>query len=368
MNKVEIAGVNTSNLPLLSPEEKDILMKKIKDGDEKAREEFIRGNLRLVLSIIKRFYGKGENLDDLFQVGCIGLCKAVDNFDLSYNVRFSTYAVPMIIGEVRRYLRDDNMVRVSRSVKDLAYRTLKAKETFMLEHGRDATIDEISEIIGESAIDIICALEATRGTVSIFEPIYNDGGETIYLFDQIENKTEFKKDMIKNIMRADGFDNQTYKTKKLVLNMSGLVCGMVSVSIFASTMYSIDDSYKSIAFVFAAICAVLLYAGMYGIDKNSLKLFTAQYSKNVGIVYEYVITSDEIDVKVNDDNYIIPWDSVEKWCEDTESFYLFLKGGSNEKQVVPVCFVIGKKDFEGAKDFRELCTAVMAVRKGDNND
>ena len=151
---------------------------------------------------------------------------------------------------------------------------------------------------------------------------------------QIENKTEFKKDMIKNIMRADGFDNQTYKTKKLVLNMSGLVCGMVSVSIFARTMYSIDDSYKSIAFVFAAICAVLLYAGMYGIDKNSLKLFTAQYSKNVGIVYEYVITSDEIDVKVNDDNYIIPWDSVEKWCEDTESFYLFLKCGSNEKQAV----------------------------------
>ena len=185
---------------------------------------------------------------------------------------------------------------------------------------------------------------------------------------QIENKTKLKKDMIKNIMRADGFDNQTYKTKKLVLNMSGLVCGMVSVSIFARTMYSIDDSYKSIAFVFAAICAVLLYAGMYGIDKNSLKLFTAQYSKNVGIVYEYVITSDEIDVKVNDDNYIIPWDSVEKWCEDTESFYLFLKGGSNEKQAVPVCFVIGKKDFEGAKDFRELCTAVMAVRIGDNND
>ncbi len=137
--------------------------------------------------------------------------------------------------------------------------------------------------------------------------------------------------MIKNIMRADGFDNQTYKTKKLVLNMSGLVCGMVSVSIFARTMYSIDDSYKSIAFVFAAICAVLLYAGMYGIDKNSLKLFTAQYSKNVGIVYEYVITSDEIDVKVNDDNYIIPGTALKNGVRIQRVFICFLKGGSNEK-------------------------------------
>ena len=189
-HKVEITGIKTSELKVLSNEEQMDLFNKMKNGDKFAREKLIEGNYKLVLSILRKFNNRCENMDDLFQVGCIGLCKAVDNFDLSYNVRFSTYAVPMIIGEVRRYLRDDNMVRVSRSVKDLAYRTLKAKETFMLEHGRDATIDEISEIIGESAIDIICALEATRGTVSIFEPIYNDGGETIYLFDQIENKTE----------------------------------------------------------------------------------------------------------------------------------------------------------------------------------
>ena len=163
---------------------------------------------------------------------------------------------------------------------------------------------------------------------------------------QIENKTEFKKDMIKNIMRADGFDNQKYKTKKVVLNMSGLVCGMVSVSIFARTMYSIDDSYKSIAFVFAAVCAVLLYVGMYGIDKSSLKLYTLQYEKNVGNVYEYEITSDDIHVKTGGEDYVIPWDS-------------------NEKQAVPVCFVLDKKDFDGAKDFKELCIAVMAVRKGE---
>ncbi len=182
---------------------------------------------------------------------------------------------------------------------------------------------------------------------------------------QIENKTEFKKDMIKNIMRADGFDNQKYKTKKVVLNMSGLVCGMVSVSIFARTMYSIDDSYKSIAFVFAAVCAVLLYVGMYGIDKSSLKLYTLQYEKNVGNVYEYEITSDDIHVKTGGEDYVIPWDSIEKWCEDRECFYLFLKGDSNEKQAVPVCFVLDKKDFDGAKDFKELCIAVMAVRKGE---
>ena len=189
-HKVEITGIKTSELKVLSNEEQMDLFNKMKNGDIFAREKLIEGNYKLVLSILRKFNNRCENMDDLFQVGCIGLCKAVDNFDLSYNVRFSTYAVPMIIGEVRRYLRDDNMVRVSRSVKDLAYRTLKAKETFMLEHGRDATIDEISEIIGESAIDIICALEATRGTVSIFEPIYNDGGDTIYLYDQIAVKED----------------------------------------------------------------------------------------------------------------------------------------------------------------------------------
>lgn len=189
-HKVEITGIKTSELKVLTNDEQILLFNKMKDGDTSAREKLIEGNYRLVLSILKKFTNRCENMDDLFQVGCIGLCKAVDNFDLSYNVRFSTYAVPMIIGEVRRYLRDDSMIRVSRSIKDLAYRTLKAKESFIIEHGREATIEEISSIIGESQIDIICALEATKGTISMFEPIYNDGGETIYLFDQIENKVE----------------------------------------------------------------------------------------------------------------------------------------------------------------------------------
>lgn len=189
-HKVEITGIKTSELKVLTNDEQILLFNKMKDGDTSAREKLIEGNYRLVLSILKKFTNRCENMDDLFQVGCIGLCKAVDNFDLSYNVRFSTYAVPMIIGEVRRYLRDDSMIRVSRSIKDLAYRTLKAKESFIIEYGREATIEEISSIIGESQIDIICALEATKGTISMFEPIYNDGGETIYLFDQIENKVE----------------------------------------------------------------------------------------------------------------------------------------------------------------------------------
>lgn len=229
VNKVEICGVNTAKLPVLSNEEKTELLKRIKNGDQKAREEFVNGNLKLVLSVIKRFYGRGENLDDLFQIGCIGLIKAMDNFDLSQNVQFSTYAVPMIIGEVRRYLRDDNMVRVSRSVKDLAYRTLKAKETFMLEHGRDATIDEISEIIGESAIDIICALEATRGTVSIFEPIYNDGGETIYLFDQIENKTESSNNWNTKIILENALNK--LKTKEQFILFQRYLIGKTQMEI-----------------------------------------------------------------------------------------------------------------------------------------
>ena len=162
MNKVEIAGVNTSNLPLLSPEEKDILMKKIKDGDEKAREEFIRGNLRLVLSIIKRFYGKGENLDDLFQVGCIGLIKAIDNFDINQNVQFSTYAVPMIIGEIRRYLRDNNAIRVSRSMRDLAYKALGIKERIYKEQQRDASVEEIANELGIEKEEVIIRLDAIQ--------------------------------------------------------------------------------------------------------------------------------------------------------------------------------------------------------------
>ena len=188
MNKVEIAGVNTSNLPLLSPEEKDILMKKIKDGDEKAREEFIRGNLRLVLSIIKRFYGKGENLDDLFQVGCIGLIKAIDNFDINQNVQFSTYAVPMIIGEIRRYLRDNNVIRVSRSMRDLAYKALGIKERIYKEQQRDASVEEIANELGIEKEEVIISLDAIQEPISLQEPAYSENTENIYIIDQVKDK------------------------------------------------------------------------------------------------------------------------------------------------------------------------------------
>lgn len=228
-HKVEITGIKTSELKVLTNEEQKELFNKFKNGDLCAREQIIESNYRLVLSILRKFTNRCENMDDLFQVGCIGLCKAVDNFDLSYNVRFSTYAVPMIIGEVRRYLRDDNMIRVSRSVKDLAYRTLKAKETFMIEHGREASIDEISEIINESPLDIISSLEATKGTISIFEPIYNDGGETIYLFDQIENKTESSNNWNTKIILENAINK--LKTKEQFILFQRYLIGKTQMEI-----------------------------------------------------------------------------------------------------------------------------------------
>ena len=188
INKVEICGVNTAKLPVLSNEEKEALFIEIKNGDEKAREKFIHGNLRLVLSVIKRFYGRGENVDDLFQVGCIGLIKAIDNFDVTLNVQFSTYAVPMIVGEIRRYLRDNNSIRVSRSVKDLAYKALKLKEELTMEDNSEPTTERLAELLEVEPYNIVNALESMRDPISIFEPIYNDGGDTIYLFDQIEDR------------------------------------------------------------------------------------------------------------------------------------------------------------------------------------
>ena len=189
-HKVEITGIKTNDLKVLTSKEQIRLFNELKNGNKSAREELINGNLKLVLSILKKFVNRSDNMDDLFQIGCVGLIKAIDNFDLSYNVKFSTYAVPMIVGEVKRHLRDDSIIRISRNIKDIAYKTLKAKEQFILEQGREPTIEEVSKIIQVDEIDIICALEATKGTVSMFEPIYNDGGETIYLFDQIENKSE----------------------------------------------------------------------------------------------------------------------------------------------------------------------------------
>ncbi len=190
-HKVEITGVKTSELKTLSNEQQLDLFRKMQiDNDKSAREQLIEGNFKLVLSILRKFLNRSDDMDDLFQIGCIGLTKAVDNFNLDYNVKFSTYAVPLILGEIKRYLRDNSIIRISRSVKDIAYKALKTKEQFMIDYGREATIDEISKIIGIDQIDIICALEATKSTISMFEPIYNDGGETIYVFDQIENPNE----------------------------------------------------------------------------------------------------------------------------------------------------------------------------------
>ena len=187
INKVEICGVNTSKLPLLSKEEKEELLKKIKNGDEDARNEFINGNLRLVLSVIQRFYGRGESADDLFQVGCVGLIKAIDNFDLEQNVQFSTYAVPMIIGEVRRYLRDNNSIRVSRSVRDLAYKAMQYKEKYTKVHGKEPTIEEIAKELEVEKEDIAFSFDAIQDPISLQEPIYNDGSENIYVMDQVKD-------------------------------------------------------------------------------------------------------------------------------------------------------------------------------------
>ena len=186
-NKVEICGVNTSELQLLDDEEKRELLIKVKNGDEKAREELIYGNLRLVLSVIKRFCGKRENADDLFQVGCIGLVKAVQRFDLSQEVKFSTYAVPMILGELRRYLRDNTCVRISRSIRDLAYKALKASEDIQNEREREATVDEIAQRLDAPREQVYQAMEAIVEPMSIYEPVYTEGGDSLYVIDKLSD-------------------------------------------------------------------------------------------------------------------------------------------------------------------------------------
>lgn len=187
-HKVEITGINTSEIKVLTSEEMEELFIKLKEGDPKAREDLVNGNLKLVLSILKRFNRKDENMDDLFQVGCIGLLKAIDNFDLSFGVKFSTYCVPMVLGEVRRYIRDNSSIRVSRSIKDVAYKVLKLKDELTMTSGMEPTNEEIAKILEIEEKEVVNALEALRPTVSLFEPIYNDGGDTIYLFDQLEDK------------------------------------------------------------------------------------------------------------------------------------------------------------------------------------
>ena len=194
-HKVEISGVNTANIKVLSSEEMNELFEKMQKGDAFARNDLIEGNLKLVLSILKRFHHRNENMDDLFQVGCIGLLKAIDNFDLSHEVKFSTYAVPMILGEVRRYLRDNNSVRVSRSLKDLAYRTLKLKEEQLLQTGVEPKTEDLAKLLEVTPYEIVNALDSLKDPVSMFEPIYSDGGDTIYLYDQIEDKKANNKDI-----------------------------------------------------------------------------------------------------------------------------------------------------------------------------
>ncbi len=185
LSKVEICGVNTAKLRVLKNSETINLLKEIKNGNQNAREELISGNLRLVLSVIQRFSNRGENPDDLFQVGCIGLIKAIDHFDLSHGVQFSTYGVPMIIGEVRRFLRDNNSVRVSRSLRDIAYKAMQCKEKFIGEHGREPTISEVAELLEMRNEDVVIALEAIVEPVSLYEPVFSDGGDAIYVMDQV---------------------------------------------------------------------------------------------------------------------------------------------------------------------------------------
>ena len=207
LNKVEICGVNTSKLPVLKAEEKTDLFRRIKEGDAQARELYIKGNLRLVLSVIRRFQNSNENPDDLFQIGCIGLIKAIDNFDTSLQVRFSTYAVPMIIGEVRRYLRDYNSIRVSRSLRDIAYKAIYTREAYMKQNLREPTINEISEEIGIEKEMIVYAMDAIQSPVSLFEPVYSEGGDTLYVMDQISDKKHREDRWIEDLSLSEAMNH-----------------------------------------------------------------------------------------------------------------------------------------------------------------
>ena len=216
LNKVEICGVNTSDLPLLSEEEKNDLFEKIEQGDALAREKYIKGNLRLVLSVIQRFSGNHENADDLFQVGCIGLMKAIDNFDRRLNVKFSTYAVPMILGEVRRYLRDNNSIRVSRSLRDTAYKAIYAKEQLLKTMDRDPTIEEIASEIDLPKEDIIYALDAIATPISLFEPVFQDGNDALFLMDQVCDKKSREESWVEHLALQDAMNQLTSREYNII--------------------------------------------------------------------------------------------------------------------------------------------------------
>jgi len=216
MNKVEICGVNTSTLPILSHEEKVELLRRIKTGDTKAREQFIEGNLRLVLSIIQKFTNRGENLDDLFQVGCIGLIKAIDNFDLNQNVKFSTYAVPMIIGEIRRYLRDNNSIRISRSLKDTAYKALKIKERYVNENQKEPTLEEIASELSISKEELTFALDSVQEPISLFEPVFQDSTDALYVVDQVSDQKNTEGIWLEQIALKDALKKLTKREKEIL--------------------------------------------------------------------------------------------------------------------------------------------------------
>ena len=216
MHKVEITGVDTSKLATLSNDEQQKLLIKIKDGDMEAREKMIQGNLKLVLSVLKRFNNRKESLDDLFQVGCIGLMKAIDNFDLSHNVRFSTYACPMIIGEVRRHLRDNGAIRVSRSYKDIAYKAIAYKDKYLTEHHKEPSINEIAEAIGADSVDLVLALEAIQDTISMSTPIYDNGGDVIELEDQIGGSDYITENWMRSNMIKEAFSKLSKREQTII--------------------------------------------------------------------------------------------------------------------------------------------------------
>ena len=216
INKVEIANVNTSKLQVLTNKQNKELFEQMREGDTEAREKIINGNLRLVLSVIQRFGGRGENADDLFQIGCIGLIKAIDNFDITLDIQLSTYAVPMIIGEIRRYLRDNNMVRVSRSIRDLAYKVIQTKEKLTKENGKEPTIDEIAKDLEVEREEVVMSLDAIQDPVSLQEPVYNDGGDSIYILDQVRDKKNTDEMWTENLTISEAMKKLTDKEKMII--------------------------------------------------------------------------------------------------------------------------------------------------------
>ena len=216
INKVELCGVNTSRLPVLNAEEKETLLKKAREGDAAARERYIQGNLRLVLSVIKRFSNSSENADDLFQIGCIGLIKAIDNFDTTLNVRFSTYAVPMIIGEIRRYLRDNSSYRIPRSLRDIAYKAMQAKERLAKNAQKEPTLEEIAAECEIPVEDVVYALDAIQTPLSLFDPVYTDGGDTLYVMDQISDKKNKEEHWVEDLSLSDALSHLNERDEHII--------------------------------------------------------------------------------------------------------------------------------------------------------